>query len=124
MKRIIAACFAGLLIFAATASAATPTQRITTLEKKLKTLTNVLDATLAIEFCLIGVTADALQGTWTTIDQASGTSVFGPQQTISDANACSALQIARQGIRVPPTTSIFSALVALVTSRNATLRLG
>jgi hypothetical protein len=138
VKRIIAACFAGLLIFAATASAATPTQRITTLEKKLKTLTttvtkqqktiktltNVLDATLAIEFCLIGVTADALQGTWTTIDQASGTSVFGPQQTISDANACSALKIARQGIRVPPTTSIFSALVALVTSRNATLRLG
>ncbi len=129
MKRIIAALFTVALIGAGTASAATPTARITALEKKLKTLTttvtkqqktiktltNVLDATLAIEVCLSAVTADALQSTWTTLDQASGTSLFGPQQTISDANLCSAFKITRQGIRNPPTASVFSAIVSLIT---------
>ena len=36
---------------------------------------------------LIGATADALQSTWTTLDQANHTTLFGPQQTISDADA-------------------------------------
>ena len=155
MKLIIAACFAGALVFAGVASAATPTQRISTLEKQVKaltatvqkqqkvincfvkssngkcttlksevtTLTNVIDASLAVEFCLIGVTADALQSTWTTLDNANHTTLFGTQQTISDANACSSLQIARQGIRTPPTTTVFSALVALV-SRTKAFRFG
>src|SRR5262249_47487071 len=80
-------------------------------------------AAFAVEFCLIGVTADALQGTWTTLDQANHTTLFGSQQTISDANACSALQIHRQGIITPPTASVFSALVQLV-SRTSAFRLG
>jgi hypothetical protein len=154
VKRIIAVCFAGLLLFAGAASAATPAQRISSLEKQVKALTatvkkqqavinciakssnkcvtlksavNSLDinvgASLAIEFCLIGATADALQSTWTTLDQANHTTLFGPQQTISDADACSALQVPRQGIVQPPTTAAFSALVALV-SRTKAFRLG
>ena len=41
----------------------------------------------------------------------------------SAGNACNALQIHRQGIIQPPTTSVFSALVALV-SRTKAFRLG
>jgi hypothetical protein len=154
VKRIIAVCFAGLLLFAGAASAATPAQRIASLEKQVKSLTatvkkqqavisciaksnnkcvtlkstvntlgNAVDVSLAIEFCIIGATADALQSTWTTLDQANHTTLFGSQQTISDADACSALQIHRQGIIQPPTTSVFSALVALV-SRTKAFRFG
>jgi hypothetical protein len=154
VKRIIAVGFAGALIFAGAASAATPTARIAKLEKQVSALTatvkkqqqvincieksngkcvtlksattqleNAVGASLAIEFCLIGVTADALQSTWTTLDQANHTTLFGAQQTISDANACSALQINRQGIITPPTTSVFSALVQLV-SRTSAFRFG
>jgi hypothetical protein len=137
VKRTIAACFAGILIFAGVASAATPAQRIAKLEKQMKTLTatvtkqqktiktltSAINASLAVEFCLIGVTADAIQSTWTTLDQANHTTLFGAQQTISDADACSALQINRQGIINPPSASVFSALVQLV-SRTSAFRLG
>jgi hypothetical protein len=125
-------------IFAGAASAATPAARIAKLERQMKTLTttvnkqaktiktlsNALNASLAVEFCLVGATADALQSTWTTLDQSTGSSIFGPQQTISDANACSALQISRQGIRTPPTASVFSALVQLVSSKTSAFRFG
>ena len=50
--------------------------------------------------------------------------LFGPQQTISDADTCSPLQITRQGIRNPPTTSVFSALTALLSRRTTAFRLG
>jgi hypothetical protein len=147
VKRTMAALFAGVLmftIFAGLASAATPAQRIAKLEKQVSALTktvnaqkktvntqkkqitelqNVGAAALAVEFCLVGVTADAIQSTWTTLDQAAAANLFGPQQTISDGNACSALQISRQGIRTPPSTSVFSALTALLT-RTAAFRLG
>ena len=60
-----------------------------------------------------------------TLDKAGGTSLFGPQQTISDADTCSALPVTRQGIRTPPTTSVFSALTSLLSSGKApTFRLG
>lgn len=156
MKRIIAGAFAGALIFAGAASAASPTQRIATLEKQVKALTatvnkqqktltclltinkkcqsaqkvastldTAVNVALAYELCLTGVTADAIQSTWVTLDQAGGTSLFGPQQTISDVDTCSALQITRQGIRVPPSPSVFSALTALFSRRMASFfRLG
>jgi hypothetical protein len=137
VKRLIAACFAGALIFAGVASAATPAQRIAKLEKQVGTLTktiktqtkqikqlqNLVAGALYIETCLAATTADALQSTWTTIDQAAGTTLFGPQQTISDANTCNPLQITRQGIRNPPTASVFSALTSLLSTSKA-FRLG
>jgi hypothetical protein len=150
VKRIIAAAFAGALIFTGVASAASPTQRIATLEKQVKTLTATVNkqqktltcllkinkkcqsaqklastlytgvnVALIYELCLTGVTADAIQSTWVTLDQAGGTNLFGPQQTISDADTCSVLQITRQGIHVPPITSPFSALTALFSRRTA-----
>jgi hypothetical protein len=142
VKRIIAACFAGALIFAGAASAATPAAQIAALQKTVKSLqkdVKTLKSTvakqqkaikladsraiagIAASFCLLGVTTDALQSTWTTVDQATGSSVFGPQQTIGDGGFCNALQITRQGIRTPPTTAAFSALVAL-TSKTAGFR--
>jgi hypothetical protein len=86
-----------------------------TVKQTANTLNLLAGLSFAVEFCLVGVTADALQSTWTTFDQATGSSVFGTQQTISDGGACNALQIGRQGIRTPPTVATFSALVALVT---------
>jgi outer membrane murein-binding lipoprotein Lpp len=155
VKRTIAVCFAGVLIFAGVASAASPTARIAKLEKQVKTLTatvqkqqavinciekaggkcvtlkaattsisNALNATIFVAFCTLGVTADALQSTWTTLDAANHTTLFGPQQTISDADTCGPLQITRQGIRNPPTTSVFSALTALLSRRTAAFRFG
>lgn len=107
MKRIIAGAFAGALIFAGAASAASPTQRIATLEKQVKALTatvnkqqktltclltinkkcqsaqkvastldTAVNVALAYELCLTGVTADAIQSTWVTLDQAGGTSLL------------------------------------------------
>ena len=128
MKRITAAVFAGALLFAGTASAApTPAQRIAKLEKDVKalkakvtkqqktitTLNRLAGASFAVDLCILGVTTDALQSTWASIDQALGQPVFGPQQTISDAGACSDLRITRQGIRTPPTVGVFSAIVGL-----------
>jgi hypothetical protein len=157
VKRIIAVCFAGVLIFAGAATAASsPTARIAKLESQVKALTATVkkqqaiincvvkvnkkcvsaqkeiatldlgvNIALAYEICLTGVTADAIQSTWTTLDAANHTTLFGPQQTISDADTCSALQISRQGIHAPPSASVFSALTALFTRRLSTvLRLG
>ena len=128
MKRMMAAACAGALVFAGAASgAASPTARIAKLEKDLKTLkatvakqqktiktlNNLVSAGFAVDLCILGATTDAFQSTWTAIDQAMATPVFGPQQTISDASACSDLRITRQGIRTPPTVSVFSAIVGL-----------
>ena len=136
MKRLIATCFAGVLIFAVmagVASAATPTSRIAKLEKQVAALTktintqkkqikqlqNLTAGALYIETCLAATTADAFQSTWTTIDQAGGTTLFGPQQTISDSNTCTPLSVTRQGIRTPPTASVFSALTSLLSAGKA-----
>jgi len=133
VKRITAAAFAGVLLFVSVsaASAATPAQRIAKLEKQVKTLqatvkkqqttltkqqkslNQVAAAAFTVDLCVLAATTDALQSTWTALDQAGGTSIFGAQQTIGDLNACSDLKITRQGIRNPPTVSVFSAIVGL-----------
>ncbi len=95
-----------------------------TVKQAVGTLTTLNAISLAVEFCLIGATTDALQSTWTTVDQAMGSSVFGPQQTISDGGTCQVLQIARQGIRTPPTVSVFSALIALLGTRTSAFSSG
>ena len=141
MRRIIAAGIVALFALGGTATVATaakPAKQIAALQKSvkalqknvkklkktvagqqktIKTLTTTVGGTLLIEYCLLGATTDALQSTWTTIDQALGSSVFGPQQTIGNADACSPLRITRQGIQTPPTLVTFSALVALITPR-------
>jgi hypothetical protein len=128
VKRTIAIVVAGAFVFAGAASAATPTQRIAGLEKSVKALkktvakqdktikilVSALEANFVGDACTVAVMADASQSTWATFDQAIGSSVFGAQQTISDQNACSALRnpnVTRQGIRMPPTTAVFSQLI-------------
>jgi hypothetical protein len=94
-----------------------------TLKSTVTTLDNAVVGALLIETCLAATTADALQSTWATLDQANGGSLFGPQQTISDSNTCNPLEITRQGIRTPPTTGVFSALTSLLSAGKA-FRLG
>ena len=52
MKRIIAVCFAGFLLFAGAASAATPAQRIASLEKQVKALTATVKKQQAVISCI------------------------------------------------------------------------
>jgi uncharacterized protein YlxW (UPF0749 family) len=133
VKRIIAAGVIAVFGFGGTgaAVAASPAKQIASLQKSVKALQksvkalntkvknqqktiNALNGAFStIDLCLIGATADALQSTWTAIDQVTATSTFGSQTTISDKGACDALNITRQGIRVPPTLSVFSALTSL-----------
>lgn len=139
MKRTIAIVVATAFVFAGAASAATPTQKIAALQKDvktlkktvakqdktIKTLVNALGANFVGDACLVAVTADAVQSTWATFDQAIGSSVFGPQQTISDRNACSALRnpsVTRQGIRMPPTAQVFSQLISWIAGPSRALR--
>jgi hypothetical protein len=146
VKRITAVAFAGVLLFVSVgaASAATTEQRVAKLEKQvkalqstvkkqqttitkqtksIKTLNTLANASFAVDLCLLGVTTDAIQSTWVAIDHALGTTVFGPQQTIGDASACSDLQIARQGIKNPPSVSGFSAIVGLFQGGRHAFRL-
>jgi hypothetical protein len=128
VKRTLAAAFAGVLLFASAAGAATPTQKIATLQKDVKalkktvakqnktirTLTTALLANFIGDACGMAVLSDAIQGTWATVDQASPSPLFGAQQTVSDRNACSALRnptVTRQGIRTPPTTAAISTMI-------------
>jgi hypothetical protein len=99
-------------------------KKCVTLKSAVASTQNLVVGSLFLTACLSATTADAFQSTWTTLDQANHTTLFGPQQTISDADTCSGLQITRQGIRQPPTTSVFSALTALLTRRTAALRFG
>jgi hypothetical protein len=135
VKRTIATVVAGAVVFAGAASAATPTQRIAALEKSvktlkktvakqnksLKTIANALEANFIADACIVGVTADAIQSTWGNFE-----SVFGPQQTISDRNACSLLRnptVSRQGIQTQPTPEVFGQLITwLIPSARHVLR--
>jgi hypothetical protein len=113
---------------AGTAAAASPAKQLAALQKdvtalqatvkkqqkSIKLLTNALVGNFYGDACLTAQTSDAFQSTWGAVDQGVGHSIFGPQQTISDRNACSTLQpvIPRQGIRVPPLVTPFSSLIA------------
>jgi hypothetical protein len=132
MKRIalIVLVVTGLLVSAAPAPAATPTnsqlaRQIKTLQKQVKALqaqvrtARALAAGAAIySACGLAVTADAFQGTWATIDDVSNRAppartIYGPQQPVNDYTACSVFQITRAPAQVPPNVSVFSALLAI-----------
>lgn len=112
-------------VLAAPATAATPTEKklqaqITVLQKQVKTLQKQVKqahsiAVLAALYsgCSTAATADALQGTWTTIDAHFGTSLFGAQTPVNDYNACSdALRITRA--KSTPTVSVLQALLTFL----------
>jgi hypothetical protein len=127
MKRLITATVvaAVALVLAAPAQPAGPSNRqlarqIKTLQKQVKTLQKQvkqadLHAAIAVVYagCSTAVTADALQGTWTVIDQVNGSPIFGPQVAVNDFGVCNALEITRAPTAMPPTVSVFNSLLAL-----------
>jgi uncharacterized protein YoxC len=140
LKRIVLLVLASaMLAFPATQanakSSATPTlaqfkalqKQVTKLQsqvKKLQTETNDLNAfangLIPLLACQDVVTADALQGTWSVIDQIStatqaGKVYFGPQTPLVDKGACAEFRITRSQ-SVPATVSVFSSLVTLLMS--------
>jgi hypothetical protein len=140
MKRLVVLVLAAAtLAFPAAqanaAQSATPTlaqfkalqKQVKTLQaqvKKLQTQTKDLNdfaiGLIPLLACQDVATTDALQGTWNVIDQISaatqaGKVYFGPQTAVPDKGACAAYRITRSQT-VPPTVSVFSSLVTLLTS--------
>jgi outer membrane murein-binding lipoprotein Lpp len=120
---------------AAPASAATPGERrlarqvktlqrqITTLNRQVRTLQRQMRETRSVAAggiifaaCSSAATADALQGTWETIDQlAAGVGQpdrYPPATAVADPlNSCQGLEVQRQANTVPPRTDVFAALL-------------
>jgi hypothetical protein len=127
MKRLIASTVvaAVALVLAAPAQPAAPSnaklaRQIKTLQKQVKTLKKQVKeadghAALAIVYagCATAVTADALQGTWTVIDQVNGDPIFGSQTPVNDNELCSVWEITRAPTQMPPNISVFNSLLAL-----------
>lgn len=131
MRKTIALALAAIVfaVPATQASAAGPTtaqfkalqkqvtalkKQVTTMQKKLNDTTDLTIAVGAYSICLGAVAADAIQGTWQTLDQrevtAGRTPIFGTQIPISEANLCQqGFNVARSHA-IPPTTSVFVAL--------------
>lgn len=102
------------------------TRRVAVLEKKVKTLQKQATVTQsvvgALTFwgaCSAVTTADALQGTWQTIDELSaatqaGKTYFGPQtpvdDTVAGAHACNVARVGRSHL-VPPNITWFNYLL-------------
>ena len=126
MKRVLVTALIALvtLVVAAPAPAAGPTvkslaRQINAMKKDIKTLKAqvtqaraVAATALVYAGCSTAVTVDALQGTWTYLDQKHATG-FGPQTPVNDYQTCQPLQITRAPAQVPPNTSVFNSLLAL-----------
>jgi hypothetical protein len=128
---------AAVVLLAAPASAATPTERklsrqIKTMQRQVKVLQGQVRtlrrqmrdvqavSSLAAIFgaCNAAATADAFQGTWETIDQvgarAGEPDKYPPITPVADPlNSCQLLEIQRQPSAVPPNTNVFAALLNL-----------
>jgi hypothetical protein len=128
MKRVIAAAalvVALLAVTAAPATAATPSpkrmaaqirtlqKQVKTLRKQVKQLQTIANVEAALVLCSDAATADALQGTWTTIErhEGTGTTMFGAQSPVNDLQACQALGIRRATMQ--PTVSALQSIINL-----------
>ncbi len=82
---------------------------VATLQKKVNQTRNEVTANFAGDACLAAVTADALQGSWSIVDQlvvATGKpAIFGPQTMLNDKDACAAFKIATRAIAIPPSAA-------------------
>jgi hypothetical protein len=83
-------------------------------------LSNLAAFTYEVAICQQAAIADEFQATWKQVDQLATdvgrpATYFGPQTSITDAGACTGLQITRPAT-IPPTVSIFSSFVSLLTS--------
>lgn len=137
MKRVLVTGLISLvaLAVAAPAPAAGPTvkslaRQITALQRDVKTLKKdvktlkaqvatarqIAASALVYGACSTAVTADAIQGTWTTLDAKLTPTygpIFGPQTPVNDFQTCQPLQITRAPTANPPNAGVFSSLLAL-----------
>jgi uncharacterized heparinase superfamily protein len=125
MKRVLVIVLSVVtLVAAAPAPASGQTvkslaRQIKALQKEVKTLkTQVAQArsaaatALVYGACSTAVTADALQGTWTLLDQKYAAGI-GPQTPVNDYQTCQPLRITRAPTQQPPNVSVFNSLLAL-----------
>lgn len=130
MKRVFVIALISLvaLAVAAPAPAAGPTvkslaRQIKALQKDVKTLKaqvttarQIAASALVYGACSTAVTADAIQGTWTTLDAKLTPTygpIFGAQTPVNDFQTCQPLQITRAPTANPPNAGVFSSLLAL-----------
>jgi hypothetical protein len=89
-------------------------KQVTKLQKDLKDTDELAVAVGAYSICSAANTADALQGTWQSLDQretAQGRQpVFGVQTPISDANLCQQGFNVTRSHTIPPSATAFVAL--------------
>jgi hypothetical protein len=138
MKKAFVLCaIVGAAVYAATAlSASGPTPIEKTLQKQVKTLTKtvatlkknqsadeaVIGVTLLFTVCSDEIAADALQGTWSVVDQISsalqaGKTYFGPQTpvtaTIQGQDVCASGGVTRSPVTsgAVPTIAGYQALL-------------
>ncbi len=133
MKRVLVVALVSLVTVAVVAPAPASGQTVNslarqikalqkdvkTLKKEVKTLKTRVTQTQAVAAtalvygaCTTAVTADALQGTWTFLDQKHATG-FGVQTPVNDYQTCQPLRITRAPGQVPPNVSVFNSLLAL-----------
>jgi hypothetical protein len=98
-----------------------PTKCTTKTCFNVQQLSNLAAFTYEVQICEQAAIADEFQSTWGVIDQIGAAMTppkvyFGPQTSISDAGACSGLQITRPTIGTTPNVAVFSALVSLLTT--------
>jgi outer membrane murein-binding lipoprotein Lpp len=129
------AALVAVTALAASASAATPSERrlarqvktlqrqvtllnrqVRTLRNQIRVVENVAAGGVVFGACNAAATADAFQGTWETIDQlAAGVAqpdrYPAPTAITDPLNSCQRLEIQRQPNTVPPTTNVFAALL-------------
>jgi hypothetical protein len=130
---ILALAVAGAL--AVPASAATPTERrlsaqikvvqrqvkvlqgqVRTLRRQMRDVQIVSSLGVAFSACSAAASADALQGTWETIDGLNAhlgrpDQYPAPAPIADPLNSCNLLEVQRQPSAVPPTTNVFAALL-------------
>ena len=99
-------------------------RQVKALQKEVKTLKKQVTAAQELALfvgvysaCTTAVTADAIQGTWTTMEQQLGRTVFGPQTPVNDYRTCQPLRITRAPTQSPPNASVFNSLLALFRTR-------
>jgi hypothetical protein len=86
-------------------------KQVKALKKQVKTNNNFAVGAFVYSGCSWAVTTDALQNTWTKLDQQFGTTVFGAQTPVNDYGACQAVQVVRARSQQPPNASVFQALL-------------
>jgi hypothetical protein len=83
------------------------------LQKQVKQARSIALLSALYSGCATAATADALQGTWTTLDTHFGTSLFGAQTPVNDYDVCQkGVGITRA--RNMPTVSVMQALLTFL----------